>query len=71
VQKAVNQVSVGRTSIVIAHRLGTIEANDTIFVMENKKIVESGTKKELEEKKGSFYKLYGGGATHKQAKKKV
>eukprot|EP01022_Parablepharisma_sp_SALTPOND_P020295 TRINITY_DN364_c1_g1_i1.p1 TRINITY_DN364_c1_g1~~TRINITY_DN364_c1_g1_i1.p1 ORF type:complete len:1324 (+),score=185.08 TRINITY_DN364_c1_g1_i1:6701-10672(+) len=58
VQKALNQVSAGRTSIVIAHRLGTIEEGDTIFVLENGKVVESGNKKELEEKRGSFYKLY-------------
>jgi ATP-binding cassette subfamily B protein len=50
VQKAFNQVSVGRTSVVIAHRLGTIE--------ENGRVVETGTKRELEALKGSFYKLY-------------
>lgn len=58
IQDALNYVSVGRTSIVIAHRLGTIADNDTIFVLENGKIVESGKKRELEEQKGSFYKLY-------------
>ena len=52
VQKALNQVSTGRTSIVIAHRLGTIDDNDTIFVLENGKMVESGTKKVLDDQKG-------------------
>ncbi len=60
VQKALERVSVGRTSVVIAHRLGTIGDNDTIFVLENGKIVETGNKKELNEKKGSFHKMYGG-----------
>ncbi len=59
VQKALERVSVGRTSIVIAHKLGTIGDDDTIFVLENGKIVESGNKKTLNEKKGSFHKMYG------------
>jgi len=59
VQRALNQVSVGRTSVVVAHRLGTIEENDQIFVLENGKVAETGTKKELEALRGCFYKLYG------------
>ena len=38
VQNALNKVSLGRTSITIAHRLGTLEDTDTIFVIENGKI---------------------------------
>ena len=60
VQKALNQVSQGRTSVVIAHRLGTIEDEDTILVLENGTLKESGKKQELLIKKGSFYKLYAG-----------
>ena len=60
VQKALNKVSKGRTSIVIAHRLGTIEDDDTILMLENGKLVESGNKRDLEAKKGSFHKLYRG-----------
>ena len=54
VQDALNNVSVGRTSIVIAHRLGTITDNDTIFVLENGKIVESGKKKGTRRKERKF-----------------
>ena len=60
VQKALNQVSQGRTSIVVAHRLGTIEDDDIIFVLENGKLAESGNKHELLNKNGCFHKLYGG-----------
>eukprot|EP00826_Nyctotherus_ovalis_P054724 TRINITY_DN718_c0_g1_i13.p1 TRINITY_DN718_c0_g1~~TRINITY_DN718_c0_g1_i13.p1 ORF type:complete len:472 (-),score=134.92 TRINITY_DN718_c0_g1_i13:82-1497(-) len=60
VQKALNQVSRGRTSIVVAHRLGTIEDDDIILILENGKVVESGNKRELENKKGSFHKMYKG-----------
>ena len=64
VQTALNNVSEGRTSLVIAHRLGTITDKDTIFVLESGKIVESGNKQQLLEKKGNFYKLYGSTTTH-------
>lgn len=47
-----------RTTIVIAHRLKTIEKVDKILYLENGKIVESGTHSELLEKKGKYYKLY-------------
>lgn len=47
----------GRTSFVIAHRLSTIQNADRIFVVDNCGIVESGTPKELMEKKGAYYRL--------------
>ena len=59
VQKALNRVSDGRTSITVAHRLSAVGDEGIIFVLDNGKIVESGQKKELIEKKGYFYKLYG------------
>jgi len=59
VQRSLKNVSQGRTTIVIAHRLGTIEEDDTIIVLEKGKVAEMGSKKELLEKKGNFYKLYG------------
>ena len=58
VQEALNSVCQGRTSIVIAHRLGTIEDDDTILVLENGVMVETGNRRELLSLKGSFYKLY-------------
>ena len=59
VQREINERCQSLTSIVIAHRLGTIGDNDKIFVLENGKIVETGTKRVLEAKKGSFHRLYG------------
>ena len=47
VQQALDEVMVGRTTLVIAHRLSTIEAADQIVVLEGGKIVESGVHKEL------------------------
>jgi len=60
VQEALDQVMVGRTSIIIAHRLSTIVNCNTIFFMEKGEIVEQGTHKELLDKKGKYYDLYHG-----------
>ena len=56
IQKAINKITKGRTSIVIAHRLATIKKADKIIVMEKGKIVESGTHKELLKKEGGHYR---------------
>ena len=57
VQAGITELLKGRTSFVIAHRLSTIANADRIFVVNKKGIVESGTPKELLEKKGEYYKL--------------
>ena len=49
---------VGRTSIVVAHRLSTVEKCDKIFLIEEGKIIEEGTHQELIEQQGKYYKLY-------------
>ncbi|PID83650.1 hypothetical protein CSB11_00010 [Candidatus Campbellbacteria bacterium] len=46
-----------KTTIIIAHRLSTIKNVDKIFVFKNGSVVESGSYKELVEKKGEFYKM--------------
>jgi ATP-binding cassette subfamily B protein len=58
IQKAVNQILKGRTSIVIAHRLSTIVDADRILVMASGKIIEDGNHRELMAKKGTYYQLY-------------
>ncbi|ONK70232.1 uncharacterized protein A4U43_C05F31620 [Asparagus officinalis] len=60
VQQTMKHVMVGRTSIVIAHRLGTIMNCDLIAVLENGEIVEKGTHESLLAKgnNGSYYKMF-------------
>lgn len=48
----------GKTVIVIAHRLSTIANADTILVMENGIIVESGNHQELLNQKGKYFDLW-------------
>lgn len=58
VQKAIDKVAKKCTTFVIAHRLSTIQNADTINVLYDGKIVESGTHKELLAKKGKYWELY-------------
>jgi len=58
VQKAIQPLLKGRTSITIAHRLSTIVNSDRILVMDQGKIVEDGSHVELMNKKGAYYALY-------------
>ncbi len=57
VQKAIDHLTEGRTTFIVAHRLSTIRNADRIIVMENGRCAESGTYDELMEKKGKFYEL--------------
>ena len=58
VQAALARLKRGRTTVVIAHRLSTIIDADTIFVMENGRIVESGSHSELLARGGAYERLY-------------
>lgn len=52
------QIMKNRTSIIIAHRLSTIRNADMIVVMDQGRIIESGSHHELLAKKGKYYELY-------------
>ena len=58
VQKAIDNLMEDRTVLVIAHRLTTVENADTIVVMKDGKIADSGSHKELLEKDGVYTRLY-------------
>lgn len=58
IQKAIDTMIKGRTSIVIAHRLSTIRKANKIIVMDKGKIVEAGTHDELMQKEGYYFKLH-------------
>ena len=58
VQSGIASMLKGRTSFVIAHRLSTIQNADRIFVIDDGKIIESGSPAQLLEKKGAYWNLY-------------
>ncbi|HEU4914638.1 MAG TPA: ABC transporter ATP-binding protein [Candidatus Saccharimonadales bacterium] len=58
IQEALWDLMKGRTTIVIAHRLSTIQKMDRIIVLDDGKIVEQGSHKELVKQKGHYAKLW-------------
>lgn len=58
VQKAMDKLTVGRTSFIIAHRLSTIKNADLILVMKDGKLIETGSHDELMEQNGFYASLY-------------
>lgn len=60
IQESINYLMQNKTSIIIAHKLSTIQTLDRILVFDQGKIIEDGSHKELLEKKGKYYKMYHG-----------
>jgi len=58
IQNTIDKLVVGRTTITIAHRLSTLRNADYLIVIENGKMPEFGTHKELFAQKGIYYRLY-------------
>ncbi|KAF5733481.1 ABC transporter B family member 19-like [Tripterygium wilfordii] len=57
VQQAIDKISAGRTTIVIAHRLATVRNANTIVVLDQGAVAESGNHHQLMEKAGAYYDL--------------
>lgn len=58
IQQATENITKGRTSIVIAHRLSTVQKADRILVLDQGRIIEQGTHQELLAMNGTYRKLY-------------
>jgi len=58
IQRALDRLLTGRTVFVIAHRLSTVRGADRILVLENGRMVESGTHAELYDDGGTYRRLY-------------
>ncbi|CAM8982890.1 unnamed protein product [Rhodiola kirilowii] len=57
VQKAIQKLSKGRTTLVIAHRLATVKHSDNIVVLDQGSVVEMGDHRQLIGKVGAYYSL--------------
>ncbi|NIA26713.1 MAG: ATP-binding cassette domain-containing protein, partial [Desulfobulbaceae bacterium] len=58
IQQALDELMKNRTTLVIAHRLSTVEHADRIIVLDRGRIVESGTHRELLDREGQYAALY-------------
>ncbi len=57
IQEALNELSIGRTTLIIAHRLSTVASADYTYVMRQGQIVEAGKHQDLLSEKGYYYSL--------------
>jgi ATP-binding cassette subfamily B multidrug efflux pump len=67
IQKAIDTLTTGRTSIIIAHRLSTIRKADKIIMMDKGRIIESGTHQSLLQMEGAYYQLYNAALSKQEA----
>ncbi len=58
IQKAIEALVSGRTSIIIAHRLSTIRKADKILVLDKGELLEMGNLEVLMRQKGAYFNLY-------------
>ena len=58
VQQALDNITEGRTTVIIAHRLSTVKNAQQIYVFDSGEVVEQGTHNELIEKHGIYYNLF-------------
>lgn len=58
IQQEVNLSNQNRTNFIIAHRISSVKSADLILVLDNGKIIESGTHNSLVENKGYYYEVY-------------
>ncbi len=58
IQDALHKIMQGRTTLIVAHRLSTIQNCDNIIVMHKGRIVEQGNHQQLLKQRGMYYKLY-------------
>ncbi len=58
IQKNMVKICQGRTVFIVAHRFSTLRITDRILTLDNGKIIEDGSMKELLQQKGAFYHLY-------------
>jgi len=58
IQRSIRQLMQGRTALIIAHRLNTIQDVNRIIALQHGRVVEVGTHAELLRSRGVYYRLY-------------